>query len=133
MSSNDKKINNFLILEEEFANNITDIDTSIDPYSNDELEINEIEGDELNRFNTTKFTKLDLENLEKVVIDEIISEETEVINLKDNFLPKGLTPLEYLFDSNDVLKKNKMEPVRSDINECKIGTSENPKLMKLSK
>ena len=28
---------------------------------------------------------------------------------KNNFLPKGLTPLEDLFDSNDILKKLKME------------------------
>ena len=66
-------------------------------------------------------------------IDEITSEETEVINLKDNFLPKGLTPLEDLFDSNDVLRKPKMEPSSSDIEECNIGTDENPKLIKLSK
>ena len=66
-------------------------------------------------------------------IDKIISEETEVINLKDNFLPKGLTPLENLFYSNDVLRKPKMESLRSDIEECNIGTNENPKLIKLSK
>ena len=59
--------------------------------------------------------------------------KTEVINLKDKFLPKGLTPLEDLFDSNDVPRKPKMEPLRSDIEECNIGTDENPKLIKLSK
>jgi len=48
-------------------------------------------------------------------------------------LPKGLTPLEDLFGSNDVTRKPKMELVRSDIEECNIGTSENPKLIKLSK
>ena len=48
-------------------------------------------------------------------IDEMINEENKVINLKDNFLPKGLTPLEDLFDSNDVPRKPKMEPLRSDI------------------
>jgi len=50
-------------------------------------------------------------------IDEVIDEETEVKNLKDNFLPKGLTPLEDLFDSNDISKKPKMEPLKSDIDE----------------
>jgi len=44
-------------------------------------------------------------------IDKENDEETEVINLKDNFLPKGLIPLEDLFDSNDIPKKSKMEPV----------------------
>jgi len=66
-------------------------------------------------------------------IDEVIDDETEVINLKDNFLPKGLTPLEDLFNSNDIPKKPKMEPLKSDIEECNIGSEENPKLIKLSK
>ena len=60
-------------------------------------------------------------------IDETIDEDTEVINLKDNFLPKGLTPLEDLFDLNDIPRKPKMEPLKSDIEECNIGTKENPK------
>jgi len=66
-------------------------------------------------------------------IDEIINEETEVINIKDNFLQKGLTPLEDLFGSNDVPRKPKMEPLRFDIEECNICTDENPKLIKFSK
>ena len=57
----------------------------------------------------------------------------DVQNLKDNFLPKGLTPLEYLFDSNDVARKPKKDPVRSDIEECNIGTELKPKIIKLSK
>ena len=86
----------------------------------------------IDRFHPTKFTKSDVENLEKVEIDEIINQDTKVINLKDNFLPKGLTPLEDLFDSNDVPRKPKMEPLKSDM-ECNIGIDENPKLIKLSK
>lgn len=66
-------------------------------------------------------------------IDEVIDDETEIINLKDNFLPKGLTPLEELFDSNDIPKKPKMEPLKSDIEECNIGSKEKLKLIKLSK
>ena len=97
------------------------------------IKINEIEGDEIDRLNPTKFAKLDIDKLEQIEIDEIISEETEVINLKDNFLPKGLIPLEDLFGSNDVPRKPKMEPSRYDIEECNIGTDENPKLIKLSK
>jgi len=41
--------------------------------------------------------------------------------------------LEDLFDSNDVPRKPKMEPLKSDIEECNIGTKKNPKLIKLSK
>lgn len=41
--------------------------------------------------------------------------------------------MEKLFDSNDIPKKPKMEPLKADIEECNIGTLENPKLIKLSK
>ena len=34
-------------------------------------------------------------------------EELEVLQLKDNVLPRGLVPLEELFDFNDVAKKQK--------------------------
>ena len=74
-----------------------------------------------------------MDNLEKVDIEEIIEDEIEILDLKDNFLPKGLNPLEDLFDSNDVPKKPKMEPVKSDIEECNIGTDTKPKMIKLSK
>ena len=129
--SNDKQINKFLLSEEEFVNNNIDTDTSIDPDNKDKIEINEIEGEEIDRFHPTKFKKLDVENLGNVDIDEIINEDTKVINLKDNFLPKGLNPLEDPFDSNDVPRKPKMEPLKSDMEECNIGTDENPKLIKL--
>jgi len=48
-------------------------------------------------------------------------------------LPKGLNPLEDLFDSNDVTKKPKMEPLKLDIKECDIGFEEDPKMIKISK
>ena len=38
--------------------------------------------------------------------------------------------MEDLFDSNDVPRKLKMEPLKSDIEECNIDTDENPKLIK---
>ena len=66
-------------------------------------------------------------------LNEIIEEETEVINLKDNHLPKGLTPLEDLFDFNDIRKKPQMEPPKTDIEDYNIRTEENPKMVKLSK
>ena len=60
-------------------------------------------------------------------LDEIIEEETKVINLKDNHLPKGLNPLEDLFDSNNIPKKPKMEPLKADIEEYNLGIEENRK------
>jgi len=66
-------------------------------------------------------------------LDEIIDDEGEVINLKVNHLPKGLSPLEDLFDSNDILKKPKMEPLKVYIEEYNLGTHDNSKMIKLSK
>ena len=48
-------------------------------------------------------------------------------------MSKRLAPLEDIFDSNDVARKPKMEPLRLDIEECNIGTEEKPKLIKISK
>jgi len=47
-------------------------------------------------------------------------------------LPKGLTPLEDLFESNDVARKPKLDPLRLDIEECNIGIEKKPKFVKLS-
>lgn len=69
----------------------------------------------------TKFTQKEIQDLKQMDLDEIIEEETKVINLKDNHLPKGLT-LEDLFDSNDIPKKPKMEPLKADIEEYNLGT-----------
>lgn len=41
--------------------------------------------------------------------------------------------MEHLFDSNDIPKNPKMEPLKSNIEECNIGSEENPKIIKLSK
>ncbi len=68
----DKQINNFLISEEEFVNNNIDTSTSIDPNIKNEIELNQIEGEEIDRFHPTKFTNFNVENLEQVDIDEII-------------------------------------------------------------
>ena len=74
-----------------------------------------------------------MQDLKQMEVDEIIEGESEIINLKDNHLPKGLTPLEDLFDSNDSPNKPKMEPLKADIKEYNLGTEENPKMIKLSK
>ena len=59
--------------------------------------------------------------------------ENEVIELKDNFLPIGLTLLEDIFDSNDIPRKPKMQPLNPEIEDCNIGTTQDPKMVKLSK
>jgi len=92
-----------------------------------------IEDSSIQMLHPTTFTKQEVQDLKQMDLDEINEEETKIIDLKDNHLPKGLTPLEDLFDSNDIPKKPKMEPLKVDIEEYNLGTEENPKMVKLSK
>jgi len=115
-------------VEGEFQNSNIDTYCTLDNIINSEIDINS-----LNIDRPTKFTKVELDNLEKVEIEEIMNDDSEILNLKNNFLPKGLVPLEDLFDSNDVARKPKMEHLRADIEECNIGTEEKSKLIKISK
>ena len=48
-------------------------------------------------------------------------------------LPKGLVPLEELFDFNDVAKNPKIYPTETEVEECNIGSKEKHKMIKLSK
>eukprot|EP00253_Pinus_taeda_P021010 PITA_21010 len=66
-------------------------------------------------------------------LEETTRAEDEFIDLKSNFLPASLTPLEDMFDDNDVPKKPKMEPLNASIEEHNIGTAEQPKMIKFSK
>jgi hypothetical protein len=55
------------------------------------------------------------------------------LQLKNNFIPKGLVPLEQLFDKNDVHVKPVVLPKDENIEDCNIGTYHEPKYIKLSK
>jgi hypothetical protein len=55
------------------------------------------------------------------------------LQLKNNFIPKGLVPLEQLFDRNDVPINPTILPKDDNSEECNIGTEKEPKLIKLSK
>jgi hypothetical protein len=60
----------------------------------------------------------------------------ETIYLEDNKLPKGLTPIESSFSSNDVGNKKYKEEELSkrnigDIVSLNIGTHDNPKTLKI--
>eukprot|EP00253_Pinus_taeda_P004502 PITA_04502 len=46
--------------------------------------------------------------------------ELKILQLKDNILPRGLVPLDELFDHNDVAKRPKLAPVGEGIEECNI-------------
>lgn len=113
--SQDSQIYDFMNAEGEFKNCNIDTDCTVDNIINSEIDINALDVDK-----PTKFTKVEINNLEKLEIEEIIIDDSEILNLKNSFFPKGLVPLEDLFDSNDVAIKPKMDPLRSDIEECNI-------------
>ena len=55
------------------------------------------------------------------------------MELKSNHIPKGLVPLERLFDSNDVYKKASKNTRNEDTVDFNIGTNLNSKIVKISK
>ena len=57
----------------------------------------------------------------------------DIIQLKSNFIPRGLIPLEKHFDQNDVTEDPKVKPTDNAIEDRNIGTKENPNIVKLSK
>jgi ribonuclease HI len=57
----------------------------------------------------------------------------QIIQLPSNHIPRGLIPLEILFNRNDVSVKGRISGDDADTTECNIGTSEEPRLVKLSK
>jgi len=59
--------------------------------------------------------------------------QMDVLQLKDNFIPKGLIPLEELFDQDDVARKPTLRPTEEGVEEVNIGAAENPKMVKLLK
>jgi hypothetical protein len=57
----------------------------------------------------------------------------KVLQLKNNFIPKVLAPLEQYFFKNDVPTKPIVLPKDDSIQDCNVGTSQEPKGIKLSK
>jgi len=54
-----------------------------------------------------------------------------IVELKTNHIPKGLVPLERLFDSNDFYKGASMKSQEEEVTDCNIGTTKNPNIIKL--
>jgi len=65
--------------------------------------------------------------------NELQINQMEVLQLKDNVIPKGLIPLEELFDHDDVARKPTLQPTEKGVEEVNIGTAQEPKTVKLSK
>ena len=57
----------------------------------------------------------------------------DIIQLKSNFIPRGLIPLEKLFDQNDVANDPKVQHAEIVVEDQNIGTEETPKIIKSSK
>ena len=55
------------------------------------------------------------------------------IQQTSNYIPKGLIPLDKLFDQNDVAKYPKLHPNENDIQDQSIGTEHSLKIVKLKK
>ena len=66
------------------------------------------------------------------LIDNGDQEDLEVLQCKKDIIPRGLTPLEHLFDFNNVAKDPRMEPVETNVEEHNIGNLAKPKMIKLS-
>ena len=56
----------------------------------------------------------------------------EIIQLKSNCIPKGLVPLEKLFENNDVAKNPRVKPSHEDVEVINVGTKKEPRLVKIS-
>lgn len=57
----------------------------------------------------------------------------KVFQLKTNFIPKCLVPLEQLFDRNDVPIKPTVKPESNNVDPHNLGTSDDPKCINLSR
>lgn len=134
MFENDAQINNFLTLQQEFSSLNIDIDPMDDPpqavNENQQTITTEVAKQILH---PTIFYSKNIQELKQMHFYEIDETEAEIIDLKDNFLPTGLTPLEDIFYANHIPKKPKMQPLNDAIEDCNIETTEKPKMIKLSK
>jgi hypothetical protein len=67
----------------------------------------------------------------EVLKDTIVGHK--IIELKTNHLPKGLVPLERLFDHNDVSRKVVIQTEETDVEDCDISSGANPRLVRVSR
>ena len=57
----------------------------------------------------------------------------DIVQLKSNHIPRGLIPLDNIFDQNDIVRDPKVKLVENVVEDKNIGTEENPRIIKLSK
>ena len=54
-----------------------------------------------------------------------------IIQMKSNYITKGIIPLKNLFDQNNVAKDPKVHPTENDIKDQNIGTEDSPNIVRL--
>ena len=59
--------------------------------------------------------------------------ESKVLQLKGNVIPRGLVPLERLFDKNDISLQPSKIVEENQVEDLNLGTGADPKIVKLSK
>ena len=119
-----KHIDDFLKSENDFA--IPELETSHEEKCLDNEQIPETEmtySADINQCDNI---------FEAELFDNVGQKDLEVLQCKNDTIPGGLTPLEHLFDFNDVAKEPRMEPVETDVEEHNIGSLAEPKMIKLS-
>ena len=89
-------------MSDEFVNTNIDIENQISENFQDEEEIAN-------------------ENVEQKDLKNMIGGK-DIIELKSNYIPKGLIATEKLFDQNDLPKDPKVHPNENDIQDKNIGT-----------
>jgi hypothetical protein len=57
----------------------------------------------------------------------------DIVQRKSNIIPKGLVPLEKIFDNNDVARSPKIIVNERDVEDSNIGTREDLKIIKMSR
>ena len=53
----------------------------------------------------------------------------QVLQIKDNSIPRGLVPLEEIFDQDDVARNPTMSPTEVGVGDLNLGTSKKPKMV----
>ena len=125
----DKQIEDFLQSKNEFETPHSDSDFNED-YPDEENPVTQEE-------DSTEIVEINLLTNDFKPMTEnstnLENEDVAMLQSKYQSLPKGLVPLEELFDLNDVAKKPKLEPIETEVEECNIGSEKNSKMIKLSK
>jgi hypothetical protein len=86
--------------------------------------------DEFSALHIDQVPDSEIDSHADIFLNKIV--DHHIVQLPSNHIPKGLVPLEILFDRNDVAIKGKVSNEDVEVAECNIGTEGNPKFIKLS-